>query len=36
MKRPIRAAWLATFLLSILGLLGGTAEAQFSGPSLGA
>ena len=36
MRRPIRTVWLAVFLLSILGLFGSTADAQFSGPSLGA
>jgi polysaccharide export outer membrane protein len=36
MRRPNRTTWLAAFLLSILGMLGRTADAQFSGPSIGA
>jgi len=36
MRRPVRTAWVAAFVLCILGLCSGVAKAQFSGPSLGA
>ncbi len=36
MRRPVRTACFAVFVLCILGLCSGVAKAQFSGPSLGA